>query len=356
MYCTLVTKTYAVNVCFLSLASGCVVVRVSATEAILKSDGFIIVFFNFVKKFLNYLGAGNVKDTSHSIEIVLFFMEDKNQTVENVLGIFKLVNERVSPADMLRICSLSIKKTMPDALITFLTDTDSTIHQNIEGINVIKTDKIRHEFIMFDLMKFRRDYIKEKVDSGQKVNVVFTDIDIIFNKPINHVFNNHFDVGLPATFYDNLTYSERGVPINSLMSIINCGMFFIKSNERSVQFYDHWLSTMLRLSKEDTLEEYGNSKSMVRKNFLKWWGEPHSIMVMFGPTLLRRENESFTYKGIQIRIFQDADYNFAPDMREENGKLTILLPSDHLESKHVFHLRGGRKLFMGQVAARLNIV
>jgi len=186
--------------------------------------------------------------------------------------------------------------------------------------------------------------------------VIFTDIDIIFNKSISHVFEGDFDVGLPATFYNNLTYSERGVPIKSLMSIINCGMFFIRSSENSIKFYDEWLATMLDLSVNDPLEEYGDSKTLVKDNFLKWWGEPHSIMVMFGPKLLRKENESFIYKGISVKIFEDADYNFAPDMKEDNGKLTINLPKDVLENKHVFHLRGGRKLFMSQIALKLNLI
>jgi hypothetical protein len=290
------------------------------------------------------------------VEIVLFFMEDKNKSVENVLGIFKLVNEKVSPADMLRICCQSIRKNMPEASITFLTDIDSTIHLDMKGINVITTDKIRHDFIMFDLMQFRRNYIKSKVDSGHKTNVIFTDIDIIFNKSVSHVFDGDFDVGLPATFYDNLTYSDRGVPIKSLMSIINCGMFFIRSNENSVKFYDDWLATMLDLSVNDALDEYGDSKALVKDNFLKWWGEPHSIMVMFGPKLLKKENVTFKYKDIAVKIFEDADYNFAPDMKEDNGKLTIHLPKEFLESKCVFHLRGGRKLFMSQIAVKLNII
>ena len=289
------------------------------------------------------------------IEIVLFFMEDKNKSVENVLGIFKLVNERVSPADMLRICCQSIRKNMPEAKITFLTDIESTIHREMDGINVITTDQIRHDFIMYDLMKFRRNYIQSKVDAGQQTNVIFTDIDIIFNKSLSHVFQNDFDVGLPATFYDNLNYSDRGVPINSLMSIINCGMFFIKSNENSVKFYDEWLASMMDLSVNDNLEEYGGSTALVKENFLKWWGEPHSIMVMLGPKLLRKENKSFLFKGIRINIFKDSDYNFAPDMREENGNFTIHLPAEFLEEKYVFHLRGGRKLFMSQIASKLNI-
>jgi len=295
-------------------------------------------------------------ERKNPVEIVLFFMEDKNKSVENVLGIFKVVNERVSPADMLRICCLSIKKNMPEASITFLTDVDSTIHQGVEDINVVTTDQIRHDFIMYDLMKFRRNYIKEKINSGQKTNVIFTDIDIIFNKSVSHVFDGNFDVGLPATFYDNLTYSQRGVPINSLMSIINCGMFFIKSNENSVRFYDEWLATMSDLNVSDALEEYGDSKALVKQNFLKWWGEPHSIMVMFGPQLLKKENEYFSYKDVAIKIFKDSDYNFAPDMNEVDGKLTIHLPNDFLQSKFVLHLRGGRKLFMSQIASKLNII
>jgi hypothetical protein len=289
------------------------------------------------------------------IEIVLFYINDNNNVVENVLGIFKTVNDYVAPADMLMMCAKSILKNMQNVKIILITNSVTNIHNGIEGVEVIITEEIRHEYIMFDLLKFRRDYIEKNIENGNNANIIFTDIDILFNKSVSEIFNDDFDVCLPATFYKNINFSERGVPINSLLSTINCGIFFIKPTLETLYFYNAWSELMLQLSTSDNLEEYGDYKNMVQKDFLKWWGEPHSLMVLLG-VQLKSNNSKFTFKNTKIKIVQDDLYNYAPILSENKGRFNLDIAKESLENTYVFHMRGGRKLFMKKMAQLLKII
>ena len=289
------------------------------------------------------------------IEIVLFYINDNNNVVENVLGIFKTVNEHVAPSDMLMMCAKSILKYIKNAKIILITNSTTNIHKGIEGVEVLLTEEIRHDYIMYDLLKFRRSYIEKTIENGNNTNIIFTDIDILFNKSVLEIFNDDFDICMPATFYENINFSERGVPINSLLSTINCGIFFVKPTLESLYFYNNWCELMLQLSANDKLEEYGEFKNIVQKDFLKWWGEPHSLMVLLGG-ILKKHNNNFTFKNTKIKIVQDNLYNYAPMLSENNGKFNLDIAKESLENTYVFHMRGGRKLFMKQVAQLLKII
>jgi hypothetical protein len=206
---------------------------------------------------------------------------------------------------------------------------------------------------MFDLQRVRKEYITSHMASGISKNYIFTDIDVLFNKSMEHVFLEDFDIASPATFHQQ-SYSPRGVPYNSLMSIINGGLWFVKANERVVSFYENWLQTMLELERTDELLEYGDLASMVKRDFLKWWGEPHSLMVMFAKDFAKGERSLINYKGTLFRILDEYLYNFAPDMvKTDSGAQVINITEGDLATKYLFHLRGGRKLFMKSLAALL---
>ena len=292
-------------------------------------------------------------DKKCQLEIVLFFIEDKQNIVEDILGIFKVVNENVRPSEMLALCCKSIKSTMPTASIVLITDHETNIHEGIDEIKIIRTNEIRHEYIMFDLLKYRKKYIEDALNSGK--NIIFTDIDILFNKSIEEVFIDEFDVGMPATFYQNLQFSKRGVPINSLISTINCGIFFIKPNLESVEFYDAWINLMSNLNSTDELREYGALSIKIKDEFLKWWGEPHTLMVLINSILNKKEYKKFKFGNTTIKIMQDDIYNFTPEMQERMGKLGLSISREAFDRASVFHLRGGRKLFMRQLAGAMNI-
>jgi hypothetical protein len=206
---------------------------------------------------------------------------------------------------------------------------------------------------MFDLQRVRKEYIAGHIAKGISKNYIFTDIDVLFNKSMEHVFLQDFDIASPATFHEQ-RYSPRGVPYNSLMSIINGGLWFVKTNQRVVEFYENWLQTMLELERTDDLLEYGDLAVMVKRDFLKWWGEPHSLMVMFAKDFAAGERTLINYKGTAFRILDENLYNYAPDMlKAESGADIINITDGDLGSKYLFHLRGGRKLFMRSLAALL---
>ncbi|QWE27139.1 putative nucleotide-diphospho-sugar transferase [Polynucleobacter sp. AP-Ainpum-60-G11] len=287
------------------------------------------------------------------LEVVLFYINDKQKKLENILRIFKVVNENVSPKEMLEMCVWSIKKVMPSAKITLFTDESTNIHDSIENISVVRFSDIQHDRLMFDLQRVRKEYIASHIASGISKNYIFTDIDVLFNKSMEHVFLQDFDIASPATFHQQ-RYSPRGVPYNSLMSIINGGLWFIKADQRVISFYENWLETMLDLERTDELLEYGDLAGMVKKDFLKWWGEPHSLMVMFANDFAAGERILINYKGTSFRILDEDLYNYAPDIvKTESGGEVINITDGDLATKYLFHLRGGRKLFMRSLAALL---
>lgn len=289
----------------------------------------------------------------NNLEIILFYVNDQQKKLENILEIFKVVNKTITPAEMFEMCVWSIKKTMPFAQITLFTDKFTNIHGNLEGIKIVRFDDIAHDRLMFDLQRIRMEYLKKQIELGICKNYIFTDIDVIFNRNMEHIFNQEFDIACPATFHEQ-KYSPRGIPYESLMSIINGGLWFIKSNFNVIIFYEKWLKIMLDLAENDELVEYGKYADMVKKDFLKWWGEPHSLMIMFANEFASGNRNFIQYDGIQIKILDENLYNFAPDIiHTESGKSTIELSNTDFNNKYLFHFRGGRKLFMSSVAKHL---
>lgn len=293
---------------------------------------------------------------SKKIEIVLFYINDTaDKKLESILGIFKVVSQQISPKEMLEICVKSIKKNMPDASITLFTDTKTYIHDDIDDLKIQRFEDIRHDHLMFDLQRIRRDYLLHNVNTSK--SFIFTDIDVIFNKDLSSVFNFEFDIASPAKFHQNLKYSDRFVPINSLMSIINGGLWFVRPNKQTISFYNEWLDQMIYLSEYDLLDEYGPYKEMVKRDFLKWWGEPHSLMVMFGDFFKKNEKTLINYKNTKFRLIEEDIYNFAPDMVETtNQNFKLKMKESDFSEKYLFHFRGGRKIFMRQIANKLNLI
>jgi len=288
--------------------------------------------------------------TSNEIEIVLFYIDDKEKKIENILSIFQTVNKNITPNEMLKMCVWSIKNTMPFAQITLFTDENTHIHDSIEGISVVRFNDIQHDRLMFDLQRIRKEYLYQNLLNGVIKNYIFTDIDVLFNKSMEDVFLQEFHIASPATFHDQ-QYSPRGIPYNSLMSIINGGLWFVKTDIKVIEFYDRWLQIMLDLSNTDDLSEYGNAAPTIKRDFLKWWGEPHSLMFMFAQDFANGERNLINYHGTLFRIFDENLYNFAPDViKNSSGSKKISITKNDLLSKYLFHFRGGRKLFMRNFA------
>lgn len=291
--------------------------------------------------------------TAKPIEIVLFYIDDKEKKIENVLGIFKTVNKLISPNEMLKMCVWSIKNTMPSAQITLFTDENTDIHESVDDISVVRFNDIQHDRLMFDLQRIRKEYLYKNLINGVDKHYIFTDIDVLFNKSMEHVFLEDFHIASPATFHDQ-KYSPRGIPYESLMSIINGGLWFVKTDIKVIEFYDRWLAVMLDLAATDDLSEYGKAAPTIKRDFLKWWGEPHSLMVMFAKEFASGERNLINYHGTLFRIFEENLYNYAPDIiTDSSGSKTLKLTNQDFMHKYLFHFRGGRKLFMRAFAPHI---
>jgi hypothetical protein len=110
----------------------------------------------------------------NKIEILLFYIADKNSQIESVLSGFER-NREVAPELMLKLCVKFFAKHHPNADIYLITNNETHIHLGIPGLQVIRTDAISHEKIIFDLSVFRKAYLESKIN--QAVDIIFTDID-----------------------------------------------------------------------------------------------------------------------------------------------------------------------------------
>ena len=130
-----------------------------------------------MKKIRNYKNNwfGNLEE---KLEVQLFYINDKNSALEDILGSFK-ANKSVDMTSLLQCCVDSIKRSNPNVKITLVTDAATKIHKGVQGIKVIETEKISHKSLIYDLFVYRRDYIEKNIDKN--LNIVFADIDVLFN-------------------------------------------------------------------------------------------------------------------------------------------------------------------------------
>jgi ankyrin repeat protein len=77
-------------------------------------------------------------------------------------------------------------------------------------------------------------------------------------------------------------------------------------------------------------------------------------MVMFAKDFAAGERSFIRYKGTGFRLLDENIYNYAPDVvKTESGAEVINITDNDLITKYLFHMRGGRKLFMKSLAGLL---
>ncbi len=282
--------------------------------------------------------------------IVLFFTEDREKRLQAELG---NPDAALAPSQMLVLCVESIRRVMPQCPVVLVTDETFDAPGLPDDLTLVRHADIRHGHLMYDRLRVQKQYVDALLEHGEEVDLVFMDIDILLNRALDDVFGSDFDLAFPATFYPDLKYSERGVPLNSLMSIINGGVLFARSSEATSRFFGAWMQQMEYLFQHDALEEYGALKGRVREHFMSWWGEPHTLMVMFGRAFMAGQRKHVRYQGIKVAILEDALYNYAPEIERVGDNWQISVTDQDRRSRFVFHLRGQRKVFMVQLAATL---
>lgn len=275
-------------------------------------------------------------------EVILFYINDKENEIENILPGFAF-NRNIKPSEMLELCAKSITKSMPEAKIVLITNSHTSIHQNIENIEVINADDIGHDKLILDLHVFRRQYIQSKL--GRNVNLIFTDIDVLINKDLSVIFDQDFDLATTIDPASNPRLNARGLPTDgSLMFNFTGGIYFVKCTQASLNFYDHFLSTWRALADSENFSSYGTRAQEVKTHFLRWWGELHTLSTIFGIDVLNGRTNRANLSGADWLFLPERKYNFAPEVTNRAGTLSINIES--VAEVGVVHFRGIRKVFM----------
>jgi len=276
------------------------------------------------------------------VEVVLFFIDDKNAEIESILPGFKF-NKNIKPSLMLDLCVKSITKNMSNAKIVLVTNSSTFIHAEIKNIEVINADQISHEKLIYDLHLFRREYIKSKI--GSNTNVIFTDIDVLVNKDLGKLFDQDFDLATTIDPNSNASLDDRGLPCDgSLMFNFTGGIYFAKCNENSLNFYDEFLKKWKYLSTSEIFNNYGVRSIEVEQHFLRWWGELHTLSLIFGLDILSAKKDHAIIDGAKWLFFPERIYNYAPEIINKDGSLSIKVTD--INDIGVIHFRGIRKIFM----------
>ena len=280
---------------------------------------------------------------SQGIEVLLFYINDKNNSIESILPGFKL-NRAIKPEKMLSLCVQSISKSMPNAKIILITNYETNIHAGIDNLDIIKTDEISHERLIYDLSSFRRSYIKSKI--GLDTNLIFTDIDVLFNSDLTKIFEADFDLATTIDPTSNQNLNDKGLPIESFMFNVTGGIWFVKCNKNALDFFDFYLKKWFNLSQIGKFQNYGEKSKEVKKYFLKWWGELHTLSIIFGRDVLMGKKSKVTINNATILFIKEEDYNYPPSYKIENNEMLLTTPLLFLNERSVIHCRGIRKLLM----------
>lgn len=291
-----------------------------------------------------------------SLEIQLFYIEDEQRSIERVLSDFK-ENRHVDMTAMLLSCVTSIKKHNPFAEVTLVTNPQTKFHQGIEGITVIETSAIKPETLVYDLNVFRRNYVEKNKHINKRI--FFTDIDVLINCDLNSVFEENFDIKTAIWSSSPYKMTDKGLPDHSLMFRFTGGGFFVTCNDRSLSFFDDYVSLWKKLYNNDDFANYGILGPSVKENFLNWWGEIHTFCVMVGPEVLSGKTKEKTISSCRFQFLNEDDFNFAPDFSSLNLQDPILRNLQlgellkNLKSKKIIHFRGTRKKHMNLFASKL---
>lgn len=286
-------------------------------------------------------------------EMVLFFVNDKEQDLEKLLHL-QQVNQMITPAQTLQACVQSLRRHTPNARIALITDADTNIHSAEDRIEVLRDGGIAFDRLIYDRVRVYKEYLEKALEEGRTAPIFFLDTDLLINKNLLDAFALPFDVGFTATFPKNLAYSARGLVMNSNMTPVNGGVMMCRPTRAAVQFYREWLSLIETLGATDDLAEYGHAIDAVRKDFLKWWGAQHALMVMLGRQMLAGERDRIMYNDAHVRIFDGSLYNYSPPILDApNGSKMIDISESDTVTRYVFHMKGVRKLFIPQLSARM---
>jgi len=292
------------------------------------------------------------------LEVQLFYVDDQDHELESVVSSFK-DNRAVKKTRLIEICAESIVKKNPSACVTLVTDMKSFPNNNFENLEIVRINTIQPQSLLFDLNLYRRNYIRER--TTQEDRIFFTDIDVLVNCDLNLLFEHDFDIQTSIDSQMQGPINKQGLPLGHMGYRFTGGGFFVKCNERSLNFFDEYLALWRLLAERSNFETMGKYSSLIKRDFLKWWGEIHTFSAMAGVDALSGLTDSKTISGCKFRFLDEVFYNYAPNNLDPYGDdLNFLdqyereLLKKFFDKKSIIHFRGNRKKYMPQIYDLIN--
>lgn len=184
--------------------------------------------------------------------------------------------------DEIALCFQSIKRVHPDARCVLLTDLNSPIDLN-QDIEVLRDDLNPNEPAYMRL----KAQIKFLETTETDEPIIFCDYDILFQHPLNQIFEQAFDLGL--VYRKQYLGNQHPAPING-------GLLIVNNRQKALHFLKEILAFYL-----NTFPEHR-----------AWGGFQASLNEMLGP---KRVHDTFPNLlrafDTKILLLPSTDYNYA---------------------------------------------
>lgn len=226
--------------------------------------------------------------------------------------------------DVLLSMAASVRHSLPGSRLIVLTDRQTSFPEVLGADEVMRFD-IPRERLMLCRMQAQRAYLASALYDAPSA---FVDSDIVFNQPLDEVFERPFDVGLTYRMdgFCRIEGQVINIPVNG-------GVMFFQPDRRTaaLAYYKRALDAHLKQPEK----------------YFAWGGNQIALLDAVGrEAFFARDADDTTIDGTHYRFFPCERYNYTPP--------ADAIPSpDEAGERLVLHFKGKRKSAMsGFVAAR----
>jgi Nucleotide-diphospho-sugar transferase len=288
------------------------------------------------------------------VEVVCNFAQNDQGQILEVFPGFNDAYHNTSYLDMIDICSRSVSKVIPFSRTLFFTNAPKDLVRKNLCYSHINFKSIRMTHFEYDQLCFRIEYLKSKLASNWQGILIFTDIDVIFNKNILEDLDFDCDVYTGVDPHNNPDINLRGLPGESLMFNTTNGIFICKATHSALRFFEDIKEKIEEEHELNNFESYGGHTIKIQTDFLAWWCVIHSLSLILGQAVLLGEAKQFLSQSYKVGLLDEKIYNFCPDVDPSTN--TVYISQEHLAKVKMFHFRGFRKTFMPGLARHLQLI
>lgn len=286
------------------------------------------------------------------IEVIVNYAVNANGEIEEVLPGFNAAYKQAGYLQMTELCGRSVKKSLPNSkLILF---TNQKLEENCASFDHVYYDNIRLTHFEYDQLCFRIDYLKQKI--GWDGVLVFTDIDVLFNKNIIENIDFAEDVYLGISPDNNKNLNPEGLPDEHLMYNTTTGIYICKPTERAISFFEMIKQKIESDYSSSNYDSYKKSADRVKDDFFKWWCILHSLSLYLGKEILSGHHKNLRTSKFNLGFIDERFFNYAPNIINAESARKIDIKEIDYQNVKMFHFRGLRKVFMSEVAQKIGLI